>query len=205
VTHHDLGCEDVSHVRGSPFEVRAADPWKRHRVLGPAPSQRKSPSLLPVAGQLLLFGGDKNGPYTLNTSAQDWRWAPVPLPDGRPKPPDRTLHGAALAGERREQDGVVCKSKMVVFAGISLADQTELADVWVLEVRSWVAAKLVLSAASDVRVTVFLWCTCRCSVSQQMHGAVLSQWRLELDLWHREPAVQKAACLPAASGGHQAA
>lgn len=134
VTHHDLGCEAVSHVRGSPYDVRAKDPWTRHRVLGAAPSQRKAPSLVPLAGQLVLFGGDKSGPYTLNTAAADWRWAPLPVPSGPPMPSDRTLHGAALYGDR----------KLVVFAGVSLADQSELADVWVLQVRlpHWLAAEL---------------------------------------------------------------
>ena len=125
VTHHDLGCESLSHVRGSPFVVQAADPWTKHRVMGPTPAQRKAPTLQTLGGQLVLFGGDKSGAYTLNTTAADWRWAPLPLPEGAPGPPDRTLHAAAAWGDR----------KLVVFAGVNLADQSELADVWVLQVR----------------------------------------------------------------------
>ena len=127
VTHHDLGCESLSHVRGSPFVVQAADPWTKHRIMGPTPGQRKAPTLQTVGGQLVLFGGDKGGAYTLNTSAADWRWTPLPPPEGSEGPPDRTLHAAAAWGDR----------KLVVFAGINLADQNELADVWVLHVRSY--------------------------------------------------------------------
>lgn len=126
VTHHDLGSENLSHVRGSPFKVQASDPWTKHRVMGPTPAQRKAPTLQCVGSQLVLFGGDKNDSYTLNTSASDWRWSPLPLPEGSEGPPHRTLHASATWGD----------SKLVIFAGISLADQNELADVWVLQVGS---------------------------------------------------------------------
>eukprot|EP00892_Ulva_mutabilis_P002197 jgi/Ulvmu1/11979/UM082_0058.1 len=122
VMHADLGSEVQSHVRGSPFRVHAADPWTRHRVVGAAPSARKASSLLPVADALVLYGGDKSAPTTLNTDAADWRWDALPLPDGAAEPPARGGHGAALWGEEA----------MVVFAGVGLGDQSELNDVWVL-------------------------------------------------------------------------
>lgn len=122
VIHADLGSEAQSHVRGSPFRVHAADPWTRHRVLGTAPSARKACSLLPVAESLVLFGGDKTAPVMLNTDTADWRWSALPLTEGAPEPPPRASHGVALWG----------KDAMVVFAGVGLADQSELNDVWVL-------------------------------------------------------------------------
>lgn len=122
VMHADLGCEVKSHVRGSPFRVHAADPWTRHRVLGAPPSARKACSLLPLAEALVLYGGDKTSPVSLNTDGADWRWSSLPLVEGAPEPPHRGGHGAALWGE----------NALVVFAGVGLADQTELNDVWVL-------------------------------------------------------------------------
>lgn len=122
VMHADLGSEAQSHVRGSPFRVHAADPWTRHRVLGTAPSARKASSLLAVADSLVLYGGDKSAPATLNTDGADWRWATLPLVEGANEPPVRGGHATALWGEEA----------MVVFAGVGLADQTELNDVWVL-------------------------------------------------------------------------
>jgi hypothetical protein len=122
ITNLDLGSEHPSHVRGSPFHITCVDPWTKPRVLGTLPQKRKSTSLLPVGGDLVLYGGDKSRAFSLNTAGPDWRWATITLPDGAIEPPHRTAYGAALFG----------KNAMIVFAGINMADQSELADVWQL-------------------------------------------------------------------------
>ena len=134
VTSLDLGSETPSHVRGSPFRIQCADPWTYPRVLGSVPAKRKAATLLPVGDELVMFGGDKGRAYTLSTGDGDWRWNTMAVPDGMKEPSPRTAHGAALAGS----------NALVVFAGISMDDASELADVWQLTNRggewTWAAA-----------------------------------------------------------------
>jgi hypothetical protein len=122
VTHKDLGSEAPTHIRGSPFRIACTSAWTVPRVLGAVPPKRKAAALLPIGGEVVLWGGDSGGPYALNTSGADWKWSPIALPDSAAEPPARTAFGAALAG----------KAAVVVFAGIALADQSELGDVWQL-------------------------------------------------------------------------
>lgn len=120
VTHLDLGSEHPSHVRGSPFRVHCADAWTKPRILGSVPQKRKAATLLPLGDDIVLFGGEKGKPYVLNTSSPDWRWTTMTFPEGMPEPRHRTAHGACLSGS----------NTLVIYAGIALEDQTELADVW---------------------------------------------------------------------------
>ena len=126
VTHLDLGSETPSHVRGSPFCMVCEDAWSKPRVLGAVPQKRKAATLLPVGQDVVLFGGDAGKPYVLNTTGTDWRWSAMSLPEGAPEPLPRTAHGACLTGS----------NEIVIFAGVSLADQTELSDVWKLSKQS---------------------------------------------------------------------
>ena len=134
IMSQDLGSEHPSHVRGSPFIVNCKDPWTKPRVLGSMPQKRKAATMLPVGGDIVLFGGDKCAPCVLNTSGEDWRWSTMSLPDGASEPPPRTGHTAIPYGD----------DAMIVFAGVQLAEQTESADVWMLKKKgsewSWTAA-----------------------------------------------------------------
>lgn len=120
VVHLDLGSDAPSHVRGSPFVVVCRDPWDQPRLLGTLPQKRKAATLLPVGKFVVLFGGDKSGPFLLDTTEGDWRWTPAPLPPGSAAPLSRVGHAAVQHGD----------DAMIVFAGVSMLDQTELADLW---------------------------------------------------------------------------
>ena len=124
VTHQDLGSETPTNIRGSPFRIMCSDPWTKPRVLGTVPGKRKAATLLPVGGEMVLWGGDSGAPFALNTSGADWKWSAIALPEGGREPPARTAFGASLAAS---------KSALFVFAGIQLSDQSELADVWQLQ------------------------------------------------------------------------
>jgi Filamin/ABP280 repeat len=137
VTHMDLGTDNPSHIRGSPFVIKCNDPWVRPRLLGLLPQKRKSATFRPLGGSLVLYGGDKSGPMVLDTSDNDWRWTPATMASNNIEPPSRTAHAAVPYGS----------DKMVLFAGVSLQDQSELADVWQLQIQdqvfSWAAAPSV--------------------------------------------------------------
>lgn len=71
----------------------------------------------------LLTGRDAAaGISVCNTEGEDWRWTPVTLPAGAMEPSHRTLHGTTMLSPKQ----------MVVYGGVSLADNSELNDAWCL-------------------------------------------------------------------------
>lgn len=123
VLHTELGAAEPLPIRGSPFTVKAGDAWARRRVGGAAPPRRKGASLVPVGGELVLFGGDAPGAAVCAPAGApgEWRWAPLAAA-GAP-PTDRAGHAAAQWGP----------GAMVVVGGAALGgDGGELADVHVL-------------------------------------------------------------------------
>lgn len=73
-----------------------------------------------VDNDLVLYGGDKSGVSVCSTGPTDWRWNSV-TPSGT-APADRLSHSAATVD-----------NQLVVFGGASLADGSDLADMFWLK------------------------------------------------------------------------
>jgi hypothetical protein len=70
-----------------------------------------------VDGSLVLFGGNKGGLSTCSLGSGDWRWNSVTA--SGTAPPDRRYHSA-----------VMVENQLTFFGGSSLADGSELSDMF---------------------------------------------------------------------------
>eukprot|EP00877_Chromochloris_zofingiensis_P015255 jgi/Chrzof1/9984/Cz04g22250.t1 len=120
ICHYKLGGSELVPIRGSPFTVHCTDPWVKHRVLGATPGKRKGATLVALQDELVLYGGDNTGVSVCNINAADWKWNSV------------TTSGD-VPGHRGNHSAVVVRDQMVVFGGSSLADSSELADMYWLK------------------------------------------------------------------------
>ena len=119
VKYHELGTNESTPIRGSPFSITCTDPWTKHRITGSTPAKRKGCTLNAVGNELVLYGGDKSGVSLCNTEGVEWKWTPATV--GGEAPPDRTLHTATILAD-----------DIVIFGGVNLNDQNDLADVYYL-------------------------------------------------------------------------
>lgn len=70
-----------------------------------------------VDSSLVLFGGNKAGANVCALTDSDWHWSTVAASDAAPS--DRRFHSAATVGKQ-----------LTFFGGSSLADGSELADMF---------------------------------------------------------------------------
>jgi len=121
VAFNELGTSDYVPIRGSPFTVTCVDPWVKHRVMGSTPARRKGLNLVSLNGDLVMYGGDKSGVFVCSTDGQDWKWSQVTASGG--PPPDRSFHSSA----------VLSLEELALFGGVSVADGSDLNDLWYLK------------------------------------------------------------------------
>lgn len=121
VLYAELGGQELVHIRGSPFNIECVDAWSRHRVVGAVPARRKGATMVGMGDELVLYGGDNSGITVCSVSSGDWKWTTA------------TVSGASVPADRSQHSAMAVKDSMLVFGGSSLADGTELADLYWLK------------------------------------------------------------------------
>ena len=98
VRGQQLGAEGgLADIRGSPFTVECADPWRQQPLAGGTPAKRAGATLSSLGSSLLVYGGDKSLAAACHAPAGEelWQWAPTAEAD---RPVARKCHAAAAAG-----------------------------------------------------------------------------------------------------------
>ena len=90
-------------------------------MVGALPSKRKGANIRLVAGELVLWGGDKSEPITCVVADSEWKWV-VPTMVGVAPPPRAFCSASVLQPS----------ALVVYYGGLGLTDNSELSDLVVL-------------------------------------------------------------------------
>lgn len=101
--------------------VDALDPWTKHRVLGATPNKRKGVSMVAMANELVVWGGDDSPVQLCDASGSDWKWASA------------AMLGDAAPNPRKDASATIMGNEIVVLGGQSCVDGSMLHDMWFLK------------------------------------------------------------------------